>query len=311
MRRPLTQRLKRRHVARKVAESTASDEEYYQIFLDLLDEVEYNGPCQDVDEEIGRRYALLDAVHDSVNYDGRTDTERELEHEEQYAKDDDSLRRLISGLRNGTAAIDTELGTGPSWESGRRADLKSNYLYSEYMQQVLSSPAPMHFQLFCEVVAGKAFLHMMTRMRGRKDIIREFIGGSGNLPRLSDAQEFIILDKHRERDGERFLAMLYAEVPGSKPIVQKMLNYYAELVREEWRKMRVKPESPLPGEPDWLFANADESDTLHLAVEAYIAGAGLNRAAAMFKIGNRRLREALEERGVLRQPKKKKGGTSV
>lgn len=243
-------------------------------------------------------------VRDSVAYDGLTDSERESERTEKHARDVESVRTFLRSAANGTAGADVELGMPENEASQQKALLRANTLYADYMAYVLSHPDTLDFTTYCESVGGRAFLRMMTRMKGRKEIIREFIGGSGNLPRLSDVQEFIILDKQREKDPAKFVAALFTDVPGSRAVVHKLLNRYADMVREEWRTMRVKPESPLPGENDWLFADALDGDALELAVEAYKGGTGLNKAASMFKVSNRRLRDTLAERELLRLPKK-------
>lgn len=246
-----------------------------------------------------------DSIKDSVAYDGLTEAEREVENSEKYARDVESIKTFLRSAGNGTAGADAELGLPENEASQQKQLLRSNTLYADYMAYVLGHAQAVDFTTYCESVGGRAFLRMMTRMKGRKEIIREFIGGSGDLPRLADVQEFIILDKQREKDPAKFVASLFTDVPGSRAVVHKLLNRYSDMVRDEWRTMRVKPESPLPGEEDWLFTNALEGDALELAVEAYKAGTGLNKAAAMFKVSNRRLRDTLADRELLRAPTKK------
>jgi hypothetical protein len=119
------------------------------------------------------------------------------------------------------------------------------------------------------------------------------------MPQIDDVQMFIILGKDREKDMSRFVAELYTDVPGSRAAVGQLLARYAENVREEWESMRVKPESPLPGERDWLFADADE-DPLDAAIDAYLSGASINTASTLHNVSSKRLSRALADRGEVR-----------
>ena len=305
MTKPLSHRLER---LRRVRDKSLRDKwvtDTYQEYLDTLNSLEYTLDSSDVDREIERRFTLLDAVDkeqikDSVSREGLTNSEREFVEQERHAQDMESVKSFIRSATAGTVVVEAELGSEEREVFQQRQLLRSNALYADYMAYKIGHRSPVDFMTYCEAVGGRAFIRLMTRMKGRKELIREFIGGSGNLPRLEDVQEFVILDKHREKDPGKFVASLYLSVPGSKAVVHRLLNRYSDMVREEWTKMRVRPESPLPGEEDWLFEKALDGDAMELAVTAYESGTPLNAAASLFKVSNRRLRDILSEKGVLR-----------
>lgn len=338
--RPLSTRLKIREVAAQQAAFDRNVEQSYRKALDIIDGVEYTTESQDVDAEIDRRVELLEHMklserikarnrvreepagetdwlelgdeweireeteRNSVEYDGMTSSERQARRREEIFQETQEDRRIINKLLSGAVAPDTEEGTPLSWEEGQRKDLKSNFLFAEYMQAQLFRRNPPDFKTFTEVVAGKALTRLMTRSRNSHELIRDLFKDSEvQPPDINDVQMFLILGYHREKDPELYLTQLYDTVPRSRHAVQLLLQRYADAVRETWSKMQTQRESPLPGEGDWLYMEA-EGDALENAIDAVLAGCTVTAAAKKFKLSSRRLANELDERGISRSKRK-------
>lgn len=301
-RRPLTVRCLVRDATRRAGEFHDRVGLLYQRALDLGERREVQSLS--VDEQIQWRETLLRNIHriikDSVDSDGMTPSERKNEAYVRNTEEEAELRRVLS-----TVLILGDSEPEPEeWLEAQEKDLNLNFLYHEYMGQLFASPYPMAFADYCNYVAARAVIFLVTRTQYARKIVDELVPDGHAKPNQADIERFLVMGYHQEKDPYRYLALFNTEIPGGQNLSQAFLNRYAEMVQKTWDKRRSNSKTPLPGEKDWLIIDGEE-DPLELAIEAYQNGRSINQAAREFGVGNRRLIKALDARGI------KRGGSNV
>jgi hypothetical protein len=185
------------------------------------------------------------------------------------------------------------------WAENRERDILTNFLYGEWLQAFLLEGMEVTFQEFSEFVGCKALIRLMTRTRGSHALLDAlFPDDPEHKPSIEDVQVFLLLDRHRTKDPLEFVARVYTEIPQSGFAVQRLNERYSQIVRDAWDKHRMRAESPLPVEPDWMFGDR-ELNNREKAVEAVIAGMPVNEAAGRYGVSNKTVKKDLAEQGIV------------
>lgn len=197
------------------------------------------------------------------------------------------------------------------------ADRRENVLYQLWMRQRLTQgPLDLELEEFSEVVAGRALVRLLAYVPRGSDLLAGVVPDPDRawLPDPAAARRFVARGGLAETDDQTFLARLFAEVPGARRALYRLLGAYKLVVRAAAEGAGEPYPGELPGE-DYgtrpltyddlarlLGGPPTPEERLAAAVVRYQAGASLAEAAKAYGIPRDRLRAHLAERGVLRRP---------
>lgn len=274
----------------------------------------------------------------------REGLEKLVQHEErpkQVETLDESIERrrvLLEGLLSGGAAVTSNFRLAePTVErdpNQTENDVRGNFLYGNYIQHVhdhiLAGKVPFDWITFSRERAGRAFIHLMTRVQNQAEHLDRLFEIwlrhcardedaiiDARYPMLEDVQEFLLRHSWAEPP-EQFFVGLIEEVPGASWCIEALLWGYRETVVTYWKRNDIEAHSPLPFENDWLYADLSEEeekslqDPLEALVADYVEGKGSIDALVMqyreggFRIDKRRVRRRLAELGLTRKQGGKK-----
>jgi hypothetical protein len=299
--RPLTVRCLVRNAVRRYGSLQDQVGYRYQKALDRLERLEVQS--EPVDIQVKRREDLLDytrrEILESVKHTGMTPSEMSNDAYDRIVREEVNLRRYLAS----TFSYEPDEEEDDDWYEQRQKDLEHNFLYNEYMNQLFTSTHPLPYDKFCEYVAARAVIRLITRTKHARTLIEELLPGDRAKPTQADIEQFMIKGYHQEKDPYRFLALFMTEIPGGQNLAALFLVKYRNQVQETWdRNRQQRPDkTPLPGERDWLLV--EFSDPLEEAVDAYLAGATINQVSKTYGVSNRRLMKELDRRGIERTPR--------
>lgn len=243
------------------------------------------------------RQRIKEQIEDIMKGSGLTPGEDEAEGYTENLSDQAEIRRIYEKANKGEIEYSIP-ENAESWEDGRRRDIEANFLFGEYIQHRMTARDPLSFEEYTRWVGVKALFRLMSRIQGGERMATA-LHPDLNITAL---RQFMTLDKHQERDPRLLMQTFFKEVDGGWEMVDRLLSKYTAIVEETWDKKRMKNErTPLPGEKDWYF---EEERSLDAAVDAYLAGATINEAAALNGIGNRKLSRELTRLGIERVQRK-------
>jgi hypothetical protein len=268
---------------------------------------------------------------------GLADRYRELVEELARLEDDLAARfRLYSVL-----ALDEEgeirdpehpelPGRVTDWDKAAVQDRRENVLYQLWMQARLTQgPVDLELEEFSEVVAGRALVRLLYYVPHGERLLASLAPKEEPswVPDKSKVRAFVLSGGLAEANPERFLSRLFAEVPGSRRALYRILGAYKAAVQLEADRFQDLYPGILPGEdygpppvtwdqlarllgvaPLAFEVQLAQARALERAVREYLRGKSLVQAAQESRVARERLRAVLRERGLLRTPGRPKKG---
>ena len=287
----LRERLARRRAAREEADGLTQLAVAYAQVLDRLAEAEEaaEGP----EQEVARRLSVYAALA------------------EQFL--------VTAPARPSTPDPDEAPARDPLAEirAEAEADRRNNVLYQLWMQQRLTQgPIDLELEEFSEVVAGRALVRLLFAVPRGRELLRGLAPQDHTdwIPDQAAVRRFVASGGLAEPDPQTFLARLFAEVPGARRALYRLLGAYKQVVRLAAERAGEPYPGELPGE-DYtprpvtydalvrlLGVPPQPEERLAAATARYLAGASLAEAARAYDIPRDRLRAHLVDIGALRAP---------
>ena len=227
------------------------------------------------DPELGKVEVTLDEYHYRQGYtDPETGTRKP--GVERYADWEDQRTHGRAGdtVQRRYRLLGKVLNAGEDWFipppeprepleqlTSEQADRHHNINYQLYEQR--RDPElkrALEFREWNELVAARGLLRLLTQYIAGPAIIATLYSpeerAEGMVPTRDDALAF--LEKHPlymgelPREQERFLSLIYDELPWGKRAVARILSSYRRVILRDWSQNGLPPEgrTPLPGDDD-------------------------------------------------------------
>lgn len=202
------------------------------------------------------------------------------------------------------------------------ADRRLNVLYQLWMEQRLTrGPVDLELEEYSEPVAGRALVRLLALVPHGAGLLSSVSDDPDPswIPRKDDMRRFMDGGGMAETDDQVFLSRLFAEVPGSRRALYRLLGAYKLVIRLQADRDGEPVQGELPGEdygtelvtwdqltrllgaPPTSFERAyAQEGAMARAVTRYLAGDGLDQAAREHGIPRARLRQHLDDEKLLR-----------
>jgi hypothetical protein len=209
--------------------------------------------------------------------------------------------------RDDSRQIVTPRKHSQQWHQEKRQDMRENFLYQEYIEQLDDADSIRTYAFFSTFVAIKGVIALLTNHKDAAAALRSVHTGGGVLPSREDALRFSQREDYDPHDPTWYVGNALLDVPGIWEAAQTLQLHYAELVRAERSvddalEITELPDDPFDGSFSFRFEPPEEL-RVENAIQAFTAGEGSSdMVASRYGVPQKRFRVILRERGLMPSP---------
>ena len=193
---------------------------------------------------------------------------------------------------------------GQQWQQEKRQDMRENFLYAEYIEQLGETDPIRTYAAYSTFVAIKAVVALFTGHKDAAAALSSVHPKGCLLPDREHAIAFTQREDYDPNDPVWYIVHALTDVPGIWEAAQTLQLHYSAIVRAERNIDDSLDPTELPDDPVGASLEVQwktpEQISIETAIQAFTAGEGSSDSvAAHYGIGQKKFRGILRERGLM------------